>query len=67
MAYSCGATSPARSIAGHAAEKDCEPEPVRPARRRNADPVSFVFFMGVLIAFALVPIGLGRREEIPPE
>jgi len=29
--------------------------------------MSFVFFMGVLIAFVLVPIALGRREEIPPE
>jgi hypothetical protein len=29
--------------------------------------MSFVFFMGVLIAFVLVPIGSGRREEIPPE
>jgi hypothetical protein len=29
--------------------------------------MSFVFFMGVLIAFVLVPIGSGRPEEIPPE
>ena len=32
-------------------------------RRGNADPMSFVFFMGVLIAFVAVPVTLGRREE----
>jgi hypothetical protein len=63
-AYPCGATS----SAGHAAEeRRCEPAQPRPVRRRNADPMSFVFFMGVLIAFVLVPVGLGPREEIPPE
>jgi hypothetical protein len=29
--------------------------------------MSFVFFMGILIAFVLVPVGLGPRGEIPPE
>ena len=67
-AYSCGATSPARTLAGHGAVKrDCDQKPARTTRRGNADPMSFVFFMGVLIAFVLVPIALGRREEIPPE
>jgi hypothetical protein len=68
VGYSCGATSPARTLAGHAAGKrDCDQEPGRTTRRGNADPMSFVFFIGVLIAFVLVPVALGRREEIPPE
>jgi hypothetical protein len=63
-AYSCGATSPSRATAGQIAqEKDCDSEPSRTTRRGNADPMSFVFFMGVLIAFVLVPIALSRREE----
>jgi hypothetical protein len=67
-AYSCGATLPARTLAGHVTEKkDCEREPGRLARRGNADPMSFVFFMGVLIAFVLVPMALGRREEMSRE
>ena len=48
-------------------KKDCDPEPARTTRRRNADPMSFVFFMGVLIAFVLVPVALRRREEHSPE
>ena len=65
-AYSCAARTPARTLAG---QGKCEPqrEPARPARRRNADPMSFVFFMGILTAFVLVPIGLGPRHRIPPE
>ena len=49
-------------------QKDCEPEPAaRPAKRGNADPMSFMFFIGILIAVVLVPVALGRREEFPPE
>ena len=66
-AYTCGSTSSARTLAGNSERKDCEPGPARTTRRRNADPMSFVFFMGILIAFVLVPIGSGWREEIPPE
>lgn len=67
-AYSCGATSPARTLAGHGvAKRDCDQEPTRTTRRGNADPMSFVFFMGIVIAFVVVPIALGRRQEIPPE
>jgi hypothetical protein len=29
--------------------------------------MSFVFFMGVLIAFVAVPVALSRREELSPE
>jgi hypothetical protein len=70
-AYSCGATSqaaPARTLAGHVVNrKDCEEEPTRPAKRGNADPMSFMFFIGILLAVVLVPVALGRREDLPPE
>ena len=67
-AYSCGATPVVRTLAGHGAQKkDCEQEPARPAKRGNADPMSFMFFIGILIAVVLVPAALGRREEPPPE
>ena len=36
-------------------------------RRGNADPMSFVFFMGVVIAFVAVPFALSRREELSRE
>jgi hypothetical protein len=29
--------------------------------------MSFVFFMGIVIAFVVVPVGLGPRAELPPE
>ena len=67
-AYSCGAKPRARTLAGHGAGmKDCEQEPARPAKRGNADPMSFMFFIGILIAVVLVPAALGRREEPPRE
>jgi hypothetical protein len=67
-AYSCGATPQARTLAGHVVEKkDCEQEPARPAKRGNADPMSFMFFIGILVAVVLVPAALGRPEEPPPE
>jgi hypothetical protein len=67
-AYSCGATSPSRTLAGHLAQKkDCDQEQPRTTRRGNADPMSFVFFMGVVIAFVVVPLALSRREEHSPE
>jgi hypothetical protein len=63
-AYSCDAAASSRSPAGHILQKkDCNPEPARTTRRGNADPMSFVFFMGVVIAFVVVPFALSRREE----
>jgi hypothetical protein len=62
-AYPCGATS--QSLG--AEKKDCEQEPTRPAKRGNADAMSFMFFIGILIAVVLIPAALGRREEPPPE
>jgi hypothetical protein len=55
-------------LAGHIAQKkDCGPEPPRTTRRGNADPMSFVFFMGILVAFVAVPLALSRREELSRE
>ena len=66
-AYSCGAT-PSRTLAGHMAQKkDCDSEPPRTTRRGNADPMSFVFYMGILVAFVAVPLALSRREELSRE
>jgi hypothetical protein len=69
-AYSCGATSPgpSRTLAGHvAAKKNCEEEPARPAKRGNADPMSFMFFIGIMIAVVVVPVALNKRGLGPPE
>jgi hypothetical protein len=40
-----------------------------PRRRahRNADPMSFVFFIGIVIAVVLFPVALNKREETPPQ
>ena len=46
--------------------KECEPS--RPFKKRgNADPISFAFFIGIIVAVLLVPVALGRREDLPPE
>ena len=45
--------------------EDCEQEPARTARRRNADPMSFMFFIGILIAVVLVPTAVGTAEGAP--
>jgi hypothetical protein len=29
--------------------------------------MSFMFFIGIMIAVVLVPVALGRREDLPPE
>jgi hypothetical protein len=50
-------------------EMDCDPKPAprRPLKRREADPMSFAFFIGILVAVVLVPVALGKREEYPPQ
>src|SRR6187397_947569 len=56
-----------RTLQGHVGDlKDCDRPSTRP-KRGNADPMSFVFFIGIMVAFVLVPITLGRREELPPQ
>jgi hypothetical protein len=60
-----------RTLAGHAqAEQlDCDPKPTprRAFKRRDADPMSFAFFIGILVAVVLVPVALGKREDLPPQ
>jgi hypothetical protein len=69
-AYSCGAAprGPGRTLAAHVAgKKDCEEEPARRVKRGNADPMSFMFFIGMMIAVVLVPVALNKRGLGPPE
>ena len=75
-AYSCKlpdrtpVASGARTLAGtvQPEQMDCDPEPTpRPAKRGNADPMSFIFFIGILTAVVFVPVALGRRENLQPE
>jgi hypothetical protein len=70
-AYSCGATSkaaPGRVLAGRVVgKKECAEKPARPLRRGNADPMSFMFFIGIMIAVVLVPVALNKRGLGPPE
>ena len=74
-AYPCKPPDPppvasgVRTLAGlvETQQKDCEPEPSRPAKRGNADPMSFMFFIGIVVAVVLAPASLGRREEPRPE
>jgi len=65
----CAPTGEQRTLAGHVAnvaEKECEPSPPF-ERRGNADPISFAFFIGIIVAVLLVPVAMGRREDLPPE
>jgi hypothetical protein len=67
-AYPC-ASDAKRAVAGPAASagaKQCEP--AQPAAKRgNADPLSFVFFIGIIVAVLLVPITVRRREDVSPQ
>jgi hypothetical protein len=66
-AYSCGVAGSVRTLSAHvtkADEKDCT---APPRRRRNADPISFAFFVGIIVAVLLVPIAVRKREDLPPQ
>jgi hypothetical protein len=66
-AYVCGGSPEGPALQGRGGSvKDCD-RPAGRAKRGNADAMSFVFFMGLIVAFVLVPIALGRREQLPPE
>jgi hypothetical protein len=36
-------------------------------KKGDADAMSFVFFIGAVVAVLLIPVALGRRDELPPE
>ena len=65
-AYVC---APSKSRAPRvAAQKACD-RPRAPVWRKqgDADAMSFVFFIGAVVAVLLVPVAFGRRDELPPE
>jgi hypothetical protein len=67
-AYRC-APSAKGTPSGHmanAGEQQCQPTE-RFKRRGNADPLSFVFFMGIMLAVVVVPVAVWRREDPSPE
>ena len=67
-AYRC-APSATGTPSGHTAnagEQQCQPTD-QFKRRGNADPLSFVFFIGIIVAVLLVPVTRWRREELSPE
>jgi uncharacterized integral membrane protein len=68
--YPCGQSQPTgtRTLAAHIAKADekCEP-PQSSKKRGNADPMSFAFFIGIIIAVLLVPVAVRRREDVPTE
>ena len=67
-AYPCGPPGGTRPLAGHVAKADERCEPSEPFKRRgNADPLSFAFFIGIIVAVLLVPAAMRRREDLPPE
>jgi hypothetical protein len=67
-AYICAPSSATRTRTAHLApQKNCaRPANARP-KRGDADPMSFVFFLGIVVVVVLFPVALGRREELPPE
>lgn len=66
-AYRCEAAVP--TLAGQAAKagkNECDAS--EPSKKRgNADPISFVFFIGIIVAVLVVPVTTWRREGPPPE
>jgi hypothetical protein len=62
-AYVCSPTS-TRTLT---AQKDCARPAKAHSKRADADPMSFVFFLGIVVVVVLFPVALGRREELPPE
>jgi len=66
-AYPCGSSDATRTLAGHVAERECEPAPPRQLKHRTADPMSFIFFIGIMLAVVLVPVALGRQDELTRE
>jgi hypothetical protein len=65
-AYPCdGSAGPARTLSAHIGTevKECTPAPKRAPLHRKADPISFAFFIGLIVAVLLVPVArLSKRE-----
>ena len=60
-AYRCGPDA-----TGVSGTKQCQA--AQPSKKRgDADPMSFMFFIGIIAAVLLVPITVRRREEASPE
>ena len=68
-AYPCapGARSTKDGAQPPRAAKACERARPTPQRRGNADPVSFVFYLGLTLAVLVVPVAFWRREPTPPQ
>ncbi len=60
-AYRCGLATSARTLSAHVAQSD-ENCPAPRMKRRTADPMSFAFFVGIIVAVLLVPIAAGRSR-----
>ena len=67
-AYRCApaATGTPSGHAANAGEQQCQPTGAF-KRRGNADPLSFAFFMGIMLAVLVVPVAVWRREDLSPE
>jgi hypothetical protein len=66
-AYRCGSTGSARTPSAHVTkvdETDCTPPRLVD---RKADPISFAFFVGIIVAVLLVPVALNKRRAFPSE
>lgn len=66
-AYPCdGSAGPVRTLSAHVIGtevKECNPAPKRAPLHRKADPISFAFFIGLIVAVLLVPVArLSKRE-----
>ena len=66
-AYPCGGSAvPVRTLSAHTSgvdAKECTPAPKRPVLHRKADPMSFAFFIGLIVAVLLVPAAALRKRE----
>src|SRR5262245_14974121 len=66
-AYACvPSKSNAARVASH---RSCDPPRPKQVWRKHgdSDAMSFVFFIGAVCAVLLIPVALGRRDELPPQ
>src|SRR5262249_11556547 len=66
-AYAC-APGKAHTPGMEAQERCDRPRPAHVWRKHgDSDAMSFVFFIGAVCAVLLIPVALGRRDELPPQ